>query len=34
MKEITENHYQSMFDHPYLAMYRRFHEEFELKVHD
>ena len=32
LKEITENHYQSMFDHPYLAMYRRIHEEFGLKV--
>lgn len=32
LKEITENHYQSMFDHPYLAMYQRLHEEFGLKV--
>lgn len=32
MKEITENHYRSIFDHPYLAMYRRLHEEFGLKV--
>ena len=32
MKDITETHYQSMFDHPYLAMYRRIHEEFGLKV--
>ena len=32
MKEITENHYQSLFDHPYLAMYQRLHEEFGLKV--
>ncbi len=32
MKEITENRYQSIFDHPYLAMYRRLHEEFGLKV--
>lgn len=31
-KEITENHYQSIFDHPYLAMYRRLHEAFGLKV--
>ena len=32
LKEITENHYQSMFDHPYLAMYRRLHTEFGLKI--
>ena len=32
LKEITENQYQSMFDHPYLAMYRRLHEAFGLKV--
>lgn len=32
MKEITENHYQSLFDHPYLAMYRRLHNEFGVKV--
>lgn len=31
-KEITENHYQSIFEHPYLAMYRRLHREFGLKV--
>ena len=32
MKEITENRYKSIFDHPYLAMYRRLHNEFGLKV--
>ena len=32
LKEITENHCQSIFDHPYLGMYRRLHEEFGLKV--
>ena len=32
LKEITENRYRSIFDHPYLAMYRRLHKEFELKV--
>ena len=32
LKEITENHYQSMFDHPYLSMYRRLHERFGLKM--
>lgn len=32
LKEITEKNYQSIFEHPYLAMYRRLHEEFGLKV--
>ena len=32
LKEITENHYRSIFDHPYLAMYKRLHEEFGLKI--
>lgn len=32
LKELTENHYRSMFDHPYLAMYRRLHHEFGLKI--
>ena len=32
LKEITENRYQSIFDHPYLAMYRRLHEAFDLKI--
>lgn len=32
LKEITENGYQSIFEHPYLAMYRRLHEEFDLKI--
>ena len=32
LKEITKNRYRSMFDHPYLAMYRRLHEEFGLKI--
>lgn len=31
-KEITENNYKSIFEHPYLAMYKRLHEEFDLKV--
>ena len=31
-KEITENSYQSIFEHPYLSMYKRLHEEFDLKV--
>jgi hypothetical protein len=32
LKEITENGYQSIFDHPYLAMYWRLHQEFDLKI--
>ena len=32
LKETTENCYSSIFDHPYLSMYRRLHEEFGLKV--
>ena len=32
LKEITENAYNSIFEHPYLAMYKRLHEEFDLKV--
>ena len=32
LKEITENRDRSLFDHPYLAMYRRLHEEFGLKI--
>lgn len=31
-KELTENRLRSIFDHPYLAMYRRLHKEFGLKV--
>ncbi len=32
LKELTENNYNSIFDHPYLAMYKRLHEEFGLKI--
>lgn len=32
LKEITEKCCDSIFDHPYLAMYRRLHSEFGLKV--
>ena len=32
LKELTENNYNSIFEHPYLAMYNRLHEEFGLKV--
>lgn len=32
LKELTENPQQSIFDHPYLAMYKRLHEKYALKV--
>ncbi len=32
LKEITEQGCRSLFEHPYLAMYRRLHERFDLKV--
>ena len=32
LKEIIENEYKSIFQHPYLAMYKRLHEAFGLKV--
>ena len=32
LKEITENRYPSIFDHPYLATYKCLHKEFDLKV--
>ena len=32
LKEISEEYYPSMFDHPYLSMYKRLHEEFGLKI--
>lgn len=32
LKEITENGYKSIFEHPYLAMYKRLHEELGLKA--
>lgn len=32
LKEITENRLESVFEHPYLAMYQRLHEAFNLKV--
>ena len=31
-KEITDVRPKRIFDHPYLAMYRRLHNEFGLKV--
>lgn len=32
LKEINENNYESIFCHPYLAMYKRLHKLFGLKV--
>ena len=32
LKEINEREYESIFEHPYLAMYRRLHEKYGLKV--
>ena len=32
LKEITGRGYISIFEHPYLAMLRRLHERFDLKV--
>lgn len=32
LKEISEQKYGSMFDHPYLAMLKRLHERFELSI--
>lgn len=32
LKELAENNYSSVFEHPYLAMYKFLHEEFDLKV--
>ena len=32
LKEITERKYNSIFAHPYLAMYKRLHETFDLQV--
>ncbi len=32
LQELTEGNYDSLFDHPYLGMYKRLHEEYALKV--
>lgn len=32
LKELTERGYKSIFEHPYLAVYKRLHDEFDLKV--
>ena len=31
-KDIMEKGYKSIFDNPYLAMYKRLHEKFNLKI--
>ena len=32
LKDITEMGCKSIFDHPYLAMYKRLHEKYDLKI--
>ena len=32
LRDLSRNSYKSIFDHPYLAVYKRLHEEFGLKV--
>ena len=32
LKELNSADYQSLFEHPYLAMYKRLHEKYGLKV--
>lgn len=32
LRQINEKNYDSIFDHPYLAVYKRLHERFGLKV--
>ena len=32
LKELTYGKYDSLFDHPYLAMLKRLHERFRLKI--
>lgn len=31
-RDLTEKSYGSIFEHPYLAMYKRLHDEFGLKI--
>lgn len=33
LKELTENDYASIFDHPYLAVYKKAHDLYGAKVH-
>jgi hypothetical protein len=32
LRELNASRYKSIFDHPYLAMYKRFHDIFDTKV--
>ena len=32
LKELTDGAYSSIFEHPYMAVYKRLHEKFGLKV--
>ncbi len=32
LKELTQSDAKSIFEHPYMAMYRRLHEQYDLKV--
>ncbi len=33
LKELTEGDYKSIFDHPYLAVYKKAHDTYGAKVH-
>ena len=32
LQELSKGDQQSLFDHPYLAMYKRLHEKYDLKI--
>ncbi len=32
LKELTEGSFGSIFEHPYLVIYRRLHEKYDLKI--
>ena len=32
LRETVQNQYASIFDHPYLSLYKRFHEKFGMKI--
>lgn len=32
LQDLTKRHYDSIFDHPYLAVYLRLHKKYQLKV--
>lgn len=32
LRDLTRSDYNSLFDHPYLAMYRRLHENYNIKI--